>query len=107
MGNLTKSTLNRIDTQDDVNEQEVTIYQYDGRSLVTKEINALGHVTAYTYDGNGNLKTKTDADGYVTTFSYNALDLVTSINYNNDKQVTYAYNGVGDLVEMKTGWRKT
>ena len=39
----------------------------------------------YTYDGNGNLKTKTDADGYVTIFSYNALDLVASINYNNDK----------------------
>ena len=37
----------------------------------------------------------------MTTFSYNALDLVTSINYNNDKQVTYAYNGAGDLVEMK------
>ena len=57
-------------------------------------------MTTYTYDGNGNLKTKTDADGYVTTYGYNGLDMVTSINYNGGKEVSYQYNKVGDLVKM-------
>ena len=32
---------------------EITLYEYDGRNLVTKEINALGDSTVYVYDGNG------------------------------------------------------
>ena len=43
---------------------------------------------------------------YVTTYGYNGLDMVTSINYNNGKEVTYQYNKVGDLVEM-TDWTGT
>ena len=43
---------------------------------------------------------------YVTTYGYNGLDMVTSINYNDGKEVTYQYNKVGDLVEM-TDWTGT
>ena len=100
MGNLVKTSLHRVDTQDGVDEWEITLYEYDGRGLTTKQVDALGNVTTYTYDGNGNLKTKTDADGYVTTYGYNGLDMVTSINYNGGKEVSYQYNKVGDLVKM-------
>ena len=101
MGRLTKTSLHRVDAQDKVDEWEITVYEYDGRGLVTKETNALGAVTAYTYDGNGNLVSKTDADGYVTKYTYNALDFVTQINYNGGKQASYRYNKVGELVEME------
>lgn len=106
MGNLVKTSLHRVDTQDGVDEWEITLYEYDGRGLTTKQVDALGNVTTYAYDGNGNLKTKTDPDGYVTTYGYNGLDMVTSINYNDGKEVTYQYNKVGDLVEM-TDWTGT
>lgn len=106
MGNLVKTSLHRVDAKDSVDEWEITTYEYDGRNLVTREVDALGNVTTYTYDGNGNLKTKTDADGYVTEYSYNSLDLVKNINYNGGKQVSYVYNAVGDLVEM-TDWMGT
>ena len=70
--------------------------EYDGRNLVTREVNALGDSTIYVYDGNGNMVSKTDADGYVTQYSYTALDLVQKINYNGAKEVSYQYNKVGE-----------
>lgn len=48
----------------------------------------------------------TDADGYVTEYSYNPLDLVTHINYNGGKEVSYAYNKAGELVSM-ADWNGT
>ncbi|TWH78104.1 RHS repeat-associated core domain-containing protein [Sedimentibacter saalensis] len=107
MNNLIKTSMHRIDTQDNVDEWEITLYEFDGRGLVTKEVNALGSVTTYVYDGNGNLKTKTDADGKVTVYAYNGLDMITSINYNGGKEVSYRYNKVGDLVEMNDWTGKT
>ena len=44
---------------------------------------------------------KTDADGYTTEYTYNGVDLVTKINYNDAKQVSYRYNATGDLVSME------
>ena len=97
---LVKVDLNRVDTIAGTDTHEVTLYEYDGRNLVTKEINALGDGTVYTYDGVGNLVSKADADGYVTEYTYNELDLVSNINYNSGKQATFAYNKVGQLVRM-------
>lgn len=101
MGNLVKTSLHRVDTQDGVDEWEVTLYEFDGRGLTTKQVDALGNVTTYAYDGNGNLKSKTDADGYTTEYTYNCLDLVTSINYNDAKEVSYRYNATGDLIAVE------
>ena len=97
---LISMDLHRMDTVNNVDSHEITLYEYDGRNLVTKEINALGDSTLYVYDGNGNLVSKTDADGYVTEYSYTALDLVQSINYNGGKAVSYQYNKVGELIQM-------
>ena len=57
-------------------------------------------------ESNGNLVSKTDPDGYTTEYTYNALDLVTKINYNDAKEVSYRYNKTGDLVSM-TDWLGT
>lgn len=100
MNGLTKVTLHRVDGQNGVDEYEVTLYEYDGRGLQTKVVDALGNVTVHEYDGNGNLVKTTDPDGYVTGYTYDSLDLVSHINYNGGKQVDYAYNKTGDLVEM-------
>lgn len=97
---LISTDLHRVDALNGVDSHEITLYEYDGRNLVTKEINALGDSTVYVYDGNGNLVSKTDADGYVTQYSYTALDLVKKINYNGAKEVSYQYNKVGELVQM-------
>ena len=97
---LISTDLHRADALNGVDSHEITLYEYDGRNLVTKEINALGDSTVYVYDGNGNLVSKTDADGYVTQYSYTALDLVKKINYNGVKEVSYQYNKVGELVQM-------
>ena len=97
---LISTDLHRVDALNGVDSHEITLYEYDGRNLVTKEINALGDSTVYVYDGNGNLVSKTDADGYVTQYSYTALDLVEKINYNGAKEVSYQYNKVGELVQM-------
>ena len=88
--------LHRADTLNGVDSHEITLYEYDGRNLVTREVNALGDSTIYVYDGNGNMVSKTDADGYVTQYSYTALDLVQKINYNGAKEVSYQYNKVGE-----------
>jgi len=42
-----------------------------------------------------------DKDGLVTQYAYSPLDLVNNINYNGGKQVSYAYNKVGELVQME------
>ena len=97
---LISTDLHRVDALNGVDSHEITLYEYDGRNLVTKEINALGDSSVYVYDGNGNLVSKTDADGYVTQYSYTALDLVKKINYNGAKEVSYQYNKVGELVQM-------
>lgn len=55
---------------------------------MTKQVDALGNVTTFTYDGNGNLVSKTDPDGYTTEYTCNALDLVTSIDYNDVKKTS-------------------
>jgi YD repeat-containing protein len=70
MDRLSKVTLNRVDMQDFVNTNEITLYEYDKRGLTTKEIGTTGLETLYAYDENGNLVQKTDADGYITVYAH-------------------------------------
>lgn len=72
---------------------------FHGRGLTAKQADALGNVTACAYGGN--LKSKTDADGYTTEYTYNYLDLVTFINYNDAKKVSYRHNATDDLIAME------
>jgi YD repeat-containing protein len=100
MNRLIKVSLYRIDALHNVNEEQITLYEYDKRGLVTKEISAAEDETIYLYDGNGNLVQKTDADGYVTEFSYDPRNLVEQINYSGGKEAQFAYNKNGELIAM-------
>ena len=53
---LISTDLHRVDALNGADSHEITLYEYDGRNLVTKEINALGDSTVYVYDGNGYVK---------------------------------------------------
>ena len=58
-------------------------------------------VAPNVYFGNRNSAVGVEPEvWYVTTYGYNGLDIVTSINYNGGKEVSYQYNKVGDLVKM-------
>lgn len=59
------------------------------------------HEITDTYDGSGNQVSTKGADGKATIYRYDFLDLVSSINYNEAKNVSYLYNRTGDLVYMK------
>lgn len=65
VGNLVKADLHRVDSQDKVDEHEITLYSYDGRGLVTTIIDAENNQVSYKYDGNGNLIEQIDKDGLV------------------------------------------
>jgi YD repeat-containing protein len=101
MDRLVKVTLHRIDTQDNVNSEEITLYEYDKRGLTVKEIGATSLETEYEYDGNGNLIRKTDADGYITELSYDERDLVSAINYSDGQSAVFSYNANGELILME------
>ena len=83
--------------------EQVTLYTYDHRGLVTTEINALGDGKYYVYDELGNLISTTDEDGYVTSHTYDALSRLATTDYNGTKQASFLYNGTDELVEM-TDW---
>ena len=100
MDRLTKIRLHRVDEVHDVDEWQETLYTYDYRGLVKTEVNAKGDGKVFVYDGNGNLIQKTDEDGYVTEYEYSPVNLVSSINYNDAKSVSYLYNGTGELIQM-------
>ena len=106
MNRLGKVRLYRADGFHGVNEEQVTLYQYDKRGLVTKEVNAAGYETVYVYDGSGNMIQKTDADGYITEYGYDPRNLVDSINYSNEKHVSFQYNANGEIIAM-TDWNGT
>jgi uncharacterized protein RhaS with RHS repeats len=54
MNRLVKTTLHRIDAHHNVNEAQATLYIYDKRGLVIREVNAANDSTVYIYDGNRN-----------------------------------------------------
>ncbi|MBB6217238.1 RHS repeat-associated protein [Anaerosolibacter carboniphilus] len=78
-----------------------TFFSYDKRGLMTKARDAAGKVTIYEYDANGNLISQKDRDGYTTTYDYDPNNLLKKINYNNEKQVEFKYNPLGQMTEMK------
>ena len=107
MDRLTKMTLHRVDGQDNVDEYQMTLYEYDHNGLVTKVVNAAGDAKLMVYDQNGNLLQETDEEGKVTAYSYDARNLVTDINYADGKNVAYTYDEAGNLIQMDDWTGKT
>ncbi len=79
----------------------ITLYQYDKRSRMIKEINPLLEECSYSYDGNGNLTEIVDEEQNHIVVTYDLNNLPTSIQYGTDKTVNYRYNSRGQLVEMQ------
>ena len=107
MNRLSKMTLHRVDTQDKVDEYQVTLYTYNKNGLVTKVINAAENAKLMVYDQNGNLIQQADEDGNVNTYTYSPTNLVTAINYADGKNVAYTYDEAGNLIEMNDWNGKT
>ncbi|MCL1809783.1 MAG: hypothetical protein FWG42_08510 [Clostridiales bacterium] len=108
MNRLVSAELWRKYAPGGVDEQQVTLYQYDKNGLLTKQVNAAGNSKIHVYDQNGNLMQTTDEDGFVTLHSYDPRNLLEAVNYDsgNGKSATFGYNMAGELVEM-VDWNGT
>ncbi len=79
----------------------ITLYQYDKRSCMIKEINPLLEETGYSYDGNGNMTEIVDGEQNRTVVTYDLNNLPTRIQYGTDMETRFRYNSRGQLVEMQ------
>ncbi len=79
----------------------ITLYQYDKRSCMIREINPLLGETGYSYDGNGNITEIVDGEQNRTVVTYDLNNLPTRIQYGTDKETKFRYNSRGQLVEMQ------
>ena len=70
MGRLIATKLHRVDAQDNVDEWEVTLYEFDGRGLTTKRVDALGNVTTYAEHSGKRVEYTYDGIGNQTAFKY-------------------------------------
>jgi len=97
LSRLVKMKLYRAESD----TEQITLYQYNSQGLVTKVINPQGDSKISIYDANGNLTQATDEDGYITTYEYDPRNLVKSVNYSDDRQIYFAYNKTGELVQVQ------
>ncbi|WP_181885671.1 RHS repeat domain-containing protein [Trinickia dinghuensis] len=77
-----------------------TRFDYNGRSLPTRETDARGGVTSLAYDANGNLTSFTDANGGITGFTYDAKDRPASRTDPLQATESYAYDGDDNLTQF-------
>jgi RHS repeat-associated protein len=83
-----------------IGSDEITVYKYDGRGLVTNIIKNSDKEKIYAYDGAGNLRNITDEDGNITTYVYDARNLVERIHYSDNKTAIFVYNDAGQLTQL-------
>lgn len=81
-----------------------TTWEYDTRNRVKKKIYADQSEHSYTYDEVGALKTRTDAENLTTTYHYEpARNLLSSVDYPTDTDVSYVYDKGGRRASMTDG----
>ncbi len=83
-----------------------TIYQYDKKGRIVREINPMSDEKAYTYDGNGNIVSILDEDRNETTVRYDLNNKPVSMRYSDGREAGFRYNKRGELVELKD-WNGT
>ena len=92
---------------DDSGEQVcATLYQYDKKGRMIKEILPLLDEKVYNYDGNDNLVSFTDEEGQKTTVRYDLNNQPTAMTYSDGRTASFRYNKRGELVEMQD-WNGT
>ncbi len=101
MNNQIRECLDAPDGQ-----QCVTLYQYDKRGRVIREINPVLDEKAYTYDANGNITAIVDEDGNETRIRYDLNNKPVAMNYSDGREAAFRYNKRGELVELQD-WNGT
>ena len=84
-----------------LNEIQVTKWDYDKNGKVTKVANPLGSYSTYKYDAAGRLTLKTDEDSLETLYQYDIVGNLAKILYADGKTVELSYNPLRKLSEMK------
>jgi len=107
---------------DDVTEEAMTIYEYDGFGNLTKLINAEGHETeyqnhdamgkawtvidgrdkvwSYTYDAHGNMTSTTTPLQHTTSQEYDKVGNRVKVIYPDTNFMEYEYDGLNRLVKQ-------
>lgn len=83
-----------------------TLYQYDKKGRVMKEINPILDEKVYTYDGNDNMVSFRDESQRETTVRYDLNNQPVSMAYSDGKTAVFRYNKRGELVQMQD-WNGT
>lgn len=82
-------------------------FSYDGNSRLLREVTPTGKETLYVYDVVGQMISKQDANGNITKFKYDKAGRLVEKTYFlkgqtvPEQTVTYTYNGVNKLLEVK------
>jgi RHS repeat-associated protein len=96
--------LGQLETQADA-ESNPTDFTYDANGNADTVTDALSRVTDNDYDPLNRLRhTLQDVGGIEaeTTFAYDAQDSLTKVTDPKGLDTTYAYNGLGDLLELSS-----
>ena len=82
---------------------DITRYEYDSNSNLTRVTNALGHITEISnYDYIGNPQTIVDPNGVVTSLSYMPQGWLSSVSAGNST-TQFDYNATGDITRLTQG----
>lgn len=84
----------------------ITLYQYDKRGCLIREINPLLSEKSYTYDGNRNVLTEIDEEENVTVVRYDLNNRPVYMGYDDGREAVLRYNKRGELVELQD-WNGT
>lgn len=95
MNNQIRECLSEVEKQ-----RCITLYQYDKKGRMIKEINPMLEEKAYAYDGNGNMISITDEEQRETVVTYDLNNKPISMTYHDGRTVAFRYNKCGELVEM-------
>lgn len=84
----------------------ITLYWYDKKGRMIREINPLLEEKAYGYDGNDNMVSVTDEEQRETVVTYDLNNKPVSMTYSDGRTAAFRYNKRGELVEMQD-WNGT
>lgn len=84
----------------------VTLWQYDKKGRMIREITPMTGEKSYTYDGNGNIVLIQDEDQNKTAVRYDLNSRPVRMNYSDGKTALFRYNKRGELIEI-TDWNGT
>ncbi len=77
-----------------------TVYQYDDRNQLIRQIDALGNETEYDYDRRGQLVSVTDALGFATQIKRNSLGQAVQVTTADLAVTKYVYDSSGRITSI-------